>query len=139
MHERKTYPHLLDTDAPILTAFLKAYGSRYTQVIFDHRVGTGRDPGPAFEPHIRQMAIDLSQRRIDALGITPTEHHIIEVTDAAGTTAVGQLIAYEHLLRDQLPPDRSIKTILVARSVQSDMLPALKAIGAQILLYPDAL
>jgi len=137
MHERRTYPHLLPGDAPILTEYLKRYGDRYTQVIFDHRIGNGRDPGPSYENNIRQMAIDLSQRRIDALGITPTEHHIIEVTDAAGTTAVGQLIAYKQLLQDQLTPGRTIKLVLVARSVQSDIRPALLTIGAEIHCFPE--
>jgi hypothetical protein len=138
MYERARYPHLLPQDAPILTEYLKQHGHLYSTVLFDHRVGEGRDPGPEFEAVYRQMGIDLSQRRIDALGITATEHHIIEVTDAAGVTALGQLLAYQTLLQQQLQTPARPVLILAARTMQSDMAAAYNAAGVHVFLYPDA-
>jgi len=129
---------MLDQDAPVLTAYLKELGARYTSVQFDVRIGTGRDPGPDFEDNIRQMGLDLSRRRIDALGHKPSSVDIIEVTNAAGVTALGQLIAYRELYIKHHAPTTPPTAILAARTLQTDMQPAYKAAGIELHLYPDA-
>ena len=138
MHEQTRYPHLLDQDAPVLTAYLKENGTRYSGVQFDVRIGTGRDPGQDFPENIRQMALDLSRRRIDALGQKPSSVDIIEVTGAAGTTTLGQLIAYKELYIKEYKPATPPTLVLAARSIQTDMHPAFTAAGIEIHLYPDA-
>lgn len=138
MHEQARYPHMLDQDAPILTAFLKEFGHRYTAVSFDVRVGTGRDPGPDFPENIRKDALDLSRRRIDALGHARDHVDIIEVTDAAGTTTIGQLITYQNLYIQDHHPDTRPSLILAARTLQTDMRPAFNALNIELHLYPDA-
>jgi len=137
MHEQARYPHMLDQDAPVLTAFLKENGARYTSVQFDVRIGSGRDPGPDFEDNIRQMGLDLSRRRIDALGIKPSGIDIIEVTNAAGVTALGQLLAYRALYALQNQTTTIPTPILVARTMQTDMDRPYKASGVELHLYPD--
>jgi hypothetical protein len=129
---------MLDQDAPVLTAFLKQHGARYTSVAFDVRIGTGRDPGPEYEENIRTMGLDLSRRRIDALGQRPNTVDIIEVTNAAGTTTLGQLIAYKQLYIKDHAPQLAPNVILAARTLQTDMYPAFIAAGIEIHLYPDA-
>lgn len=138
MHEQTRYTHLLPQDAPVLTAFLSENGSRYSRVDYDVRVGAGRDPGPDFDANIRQMALDLSRRRCDAVGITDARVHIIEVTDTAGTTALGQLITYANLYAQDHPNAPQPHLIIAARSMQTDMSRAYAALGIEIRLYPDA-
>jgi hypothetical protein len=138
MYEQTRYPHLLDQDAPILTAYLKQNGARYTQVDFDVRIGLGRDPGPYFEINIRKMALDLSRRRIDALGQTPRGVEIIEVTGAAGTNTLGQLTAYATIYQSDHPTEPPPRLILAAASLQTDMQTAYTNAGIEIHLYPDA-
>jgi hypothetical protein len=129
---------MLDQDAPVLTAFLKENGARYTSVEFDVRIGTGRDPGPDFEDNIRKMGLDLSRRRIDALGYKPSGVDIIEVTNAAGTTTLGQLIAYKQLYIKDHTPAVTPHLILAARTLQTDMHAAFVAAAIELHLYPDA-
>jgi hypothetical protein len=138
MHEQQRYPHLLPEDALVLTAYLKQHGARYTHVAFDVPIGDGRDPGPDFDNNIRTMALYLSKRRIDALGHTPTEYHIIEVTSDAGTTTLGQLNAYYHLLQSTITTDTPVRRILAARRLQTDMILPYRANDIEIHLYPDA-
>lgn len=138
MHERNTYPHLLSQDAPVMTAYLTNYGHHYNHVDFDLRVGAGRDPGPQYDDNIRQMAFDLSRRRIDCVGYADDYTDIIEVTDAAGMTALGQLIAYKTLWLDDNHTAPEPKLILVARTIQTDMGPAFVAAGIVTYLYPEA-
>jgi len=138
MYEQTRYPHLLDQDAPILSAYLKENGARYTSVEFDVRIGAGRDPGADFEDNIRKMGLDLSRRRIDALGQTPRGIEIIEVTGSAGTTTLGQLTAYAAIWQREHPDQKTPRLILAAATLQTDMhAPFVKA-GVEIHLYPDA-
>jgi len=138
VHEQVRYPHLLDQDAPILTAYLRENGRRYTQVDFDVRIGTGRDPGPDYPDNIRKMALDLSRRRIDALGRSPQSVDIIEVTTHAGTTTLGQLHAYAILYARDHRPTIPVKMILAAATIQTDLHAAFIAAGVEIHLYPEA-
>jgi len=138
MHEQTRYPHLLDQDAPILTAYLKENGARYTSIEFDVRIGTGRDPGPDFETNIRKMGLDLSRRRIDALGHTPRQVEIIEVTGSAGTTTLGQLTAYAAIWQREHPDHTPPRLILAAATLQTDMHRPFTSAGVEIHLYPDA-
>jgi hypothetical protein len=138
MHEQVRYPHILAQDAPILTAYLKEHGARYHAVDFDVRVGTGRDPGKDYDDNIRHMALDISRRRIDALGHKPGSVDVIEVTDAAGTTSLGQLLVYKRLYDIEHNPEQPATCIIAARSIQTDMLSAYQAAGIEIHLYPDA-
>jgi hypothetical protein len=138
VHERTRYTHLLPHDAPILTAYLTEHGHRYTFIDFDLRVGAGRDPGPDFDNNIRMMALDLSRRRCDAVGWDGTTGTIIEVTNAAGTTALGQLITYANLYKQDHPNQTPPHLIIVARTMQTDMATAYTALGIEIQLYPNA-
>lgn len=138
MFEQGRYAHLLPQDAPILSAYLKEHGADYQSVDFDVRVGTGRDPGPDYDANIRKMALDLSRRRIDALGRTKRGADIIEVTDAAGVTALGQLLAYGSLYMIDHPDEPQPRLIIAARTLQSDMFQAYRAAGIVIHLYPSA-
>jgi hypothetical protein len=138
MHEQARYPHLLDQDAPILTAYLLEHGHRYHTVFFDVQVGQGRDPGPDYQDNIRNMAIRLSRRRIDALGLGKDTVDIIEITEAAGTTAIGQLITYQELYIKGRPNTQTPRLIIAARSLQTDMQPPFDALDIEVHLYPDA-
>ena len=138
MHEQGRYPHLLPQDSPVLTAFLVENGNRYTRVDFDVRVGTGRDPGPDFDDNIRKDALDLSRRRIDALGHTANGVEIVEVTSAAGVTALGQLLTYNQLYQRDHATEKPPKLVLAARTLQTDMYHAYIGAGIEIHLYPSA-
>lgn len=121
-----------------MTAFLTEHGARYTHVEFDVRIGSGRDPGKDFADNIRKMGLDLSRRRIDCVGHTIKHAEIVEVTGAAGTTTLGQLLTYKRLYEIDNPSASPPKLVLAARSIQTDMHQPLEAAGVEIHLYPAA-
>jgi hypothetical protein len=135
-HEQTRYPHLLPQDAAVLSAYLKVHGHQYTAVMFDVRVGDGRDPGPNYEPNIRSMALDLSRRRIDMIGYAPEEIHLVEVTTDCGMKILGQLAAYPILYKQSFPTAKPVKVILVTSSIQTDIQPALDALHVRTYVYP---
>lgn len=119
--KNRLFPHLLPDDIIIWEAYLEDPLISWDSIDYDVRVGKGRDPGEAIGANIRQMAIDLSQRRIDAVGHGPHSIDIVEITRSAGMTALGQLELYPLLYQQTFNPTKPLRTLLVAAEIQSDI------------------
>jgi len=63
---------------------------------FDYnvRIGTGKDPGASFRANIRQMAIAVTQQRLDAVGFQGDQPTIFEVKRRVTAAQIGQVLAY---------------------------------------------
>jgi hypothetical protein len=136
-NRNRQFPHLLAPDIDLWERFLAANPDRFKAYEYDIRVGAGRDPGADTPENIRGMALDLSQRRIDAIGYTPNDITIIEITCSAGLRAVGQMLAYPHLYRMTHSPTAPIKILLVASEIQTDMIPVLNTLKIPFEVYPE--
>ena len=119
------FPHLLPLDRELWIDFLDLPANVYKDYQYDVKVGDGRDPGPDFPDHIRQMALNISRRRIDAIGFTGTTPTIIEISTNAGLTQLGQLMAYPCLYKIQTPESPEPQRPLVAREIETDIQPVL--------------
>lgn len=129
------YPHLLEVDALLWHQHRLKFEDRYERFDYDVNVGTGRDPGSDFPDNIRQMAVRLSTRRIDAIGFRGPSIDIFEVTHSAGFTAVGQLVSYPILYRLTFGTDAILTPILVAGRVQTDIQPVLDRLHIPVYQY----
>jgi hypothetical protein len=107
--------------------FLEAYGSRFNSFDYDVRVGKGRPAPEGSTPEIQKMAIDLSQKRIDAVAFTPDAIMCIEITSHAGLKAIGQLITYPLLYAETFHPTLPVLPLLICTDLSPDVQPALKA------------
>lgn len=126
LHPR--YPHLLPEDALVWDRYLLGHPMDSNSYEYDVPVGQGRPyPGHTL-PGIHKMALDLSRRRIDVVGHSPTETKIYEVTRSAGLTAIGQLIAYPILYAHTYNPAGRIRPVLVCQELQSDIQLVLDAL-----------
>lgn len=132
----RTYPHLLKDDIVLWERFLASPSNSYTDFEYDIRVGDGRDPGVDFPRNIRKMALDLSQRRIDAIGRAPNSITIIEISTNAGLTQIGQLLAYPTLYRQTFHYTGTIHRLLVAQELQSDITEVLRAENLPFVILP---
>lgn len=119
------FPHLLPEDKELWRDFLSLNPNRFTRYQYDVKVGFGRDPGPDFPMNIREMALNISRRRIDAIGFNPHDITIIEISVFAGLTQLGQLMAYPTLYKSTTQVTLPIKRLLVARAIQTDIEPVL--------------
>lgn len=128
--------HLLQPDADLLQQYFAEFPDRYNHIDFDVRVGGGRDPGEHMPDHIRHMAIQLSQRRIDAVAHRIDRIDIIEVTQTAGIKALGQLQAYPYLYFYTYFPTLEVKPVLVARKFSSDAEQLFMHHDIETHLYP---
>lgn len=123
------FAHLLPIDVEVWIRFLNQFGDHYELFEYDIRVGLGRDPGSDYEKNIRQMALDLSLRRIDCVAHTPTEITVIEITHSAGFKALGQITGYPILYALTFSPLLPIKPLLVCGELQSDIKPLIESLN----------
>jgi len=128
------YPHLLPDDVPVWQRFLAKYADNYTRIEYDVRVGVGQQPPPDLPPNIQKMAIDLSQKRIDAVGWTPEAIHIIEITRLAGIKAVGQLTVYPILYARTYTVALPLIPVLVCEQLLPDIRPVLDYRGIKTFI-----
>lgn len=131
------FSHLLAHDITLMQEFLNAYPDRYRSIEFDVHVGTGRDPGDSYDLNIRTMAIGLSQRRIDAVGLLSGSIEIVEVTQVADIKALGQLLAYVQLYAKTFNPTYPLSPVLVARQIGTDLSDCYALHGIQTFLFPE--
>lgn len=112
-------------DVQIWKKFLELHGKEYSSFDYDFKVGSGTDPGPEVPENFRQDFIDLSKKRIDAVGYQNDGVTLFEIKPRAGTQALGQLITYKALY-EKANPDNKIKSTAVVCQFISD---------EEILLY----
>jgi hypothetical protein len=130
------YPHLLPEDAKLWNDYLEQFSPPHTTFMYDVAVGPGRDPGDSFDDPIRKMALQLSKRRIDVVGILPDGVEIFELTQSAGLKAAGQAIVYPHLLKVTWNLSVPVTTTIICRSCQDDIQPVLDTWDIRLVVIP---
>jgi hypothetical protein len=114
----RQFPHLLPDDIAVWQAFLKQCPARWHVIDYDVRVGPGTDPGDSVSPKYRQVGLELSQMRIDAVGHLPNIIEIVEITTQAGLKAIGQLVSYPILFHHDFAPPKTVRPLLVCTSLK---------------------
>jgi len=95
--------HMSKQDFLIWTRYHSLTSQHFSGFYFDAAVGVGTIPPPGGEEKLRAAWIRLTKKRIDAIGIRTDAVWIIEVRATAGTSALGAVLTYMHLLRDDNP------------------------------------
>lgn len=125
--KRYKYPHMAPNDVSMWEKFLDNHIQELNEVAYDVRVGIGQDPGETFEPNIREMAIKLTQYRIDVLNKGTRHYDIIEVKRDPGPGAVGQLLSYFDLFIRSYPELTPVKLILICNRTTPDLVTVLNS------------
>ena len=125
---------MLQPDIPVWYRFLTVYGYPFSKLYYDCALGGPfLTPDDAKDP-MKKMYRSLLVKRADAIADLKDEVWIIEVSADPGLRAIGQLQTYRVLwLRDPkiLKPE---KLILVAQTIEPDLLDAATTYGIQIYL-----
>jgi len=132
--ERIKYPHMVPQEVEIWKRFLKKYGEKFTGFRYDVHVGEGIGRIPGIGKNYQDMAIMLSQKRIDVVGSRAGDIYIIEIKERAGMSAIGQLIAYRKLYEDKYGVGEVEGLICVAESTDQDFIRASDPLGIQLVL-----
>ena len=134
---RGTPRHMLQQDVPVWWRFLDRYGQYINTVYYSCLVG-----GPWLTPIEEQDPLKVMWRantakRIDALAELEDSIWIIEVSDRPGMRALGQLITYQSLWREDPIIDKPVTLVLVSSSVDEDIAIASARSGVKQFILPD--
>lgn len=115
-------PHMLAPDIPVWYRFLDEWAEHFVTLYYDCLLG-----GPELDPikdedKMEYMWRALTSKRADAIAETRNEVWIIEVSAYPGMRALGQLITYQTLWRQDAKINKPDKMVLVADQVDQDVI-----------------
>jgi hypothetical protein len=111
---------MLPAHVPLWQEFLKLHGNKYSAFEYDVTVGEGTPPLPDIPEFAKKDWLDLTKKRIDVIGFTPTYLDIIEVKPRAGLSALGQLLSYQTLFLKTRKTSLPIRLVLVTNFLTPD-------------------
>lgn len=124
-------PHMLKPDVPVWYRFLEKYHFNFENLYYDCLLG-----GPALSEEeqkdpIKRMWRQNNAKRADAIIDLKDEVWIVEVAERPGLRAVGQLQVYRSLWIEDPPILKPEKMILVAATVDQDLLASAARMGIE--------
>ncbi len=133
---RASYPHLTAVDAALWNDYLILNPDLDGPFMYDVPVGDPRDPGPEFADNIRQMAKQLSLRRLDVVADNGSDIAIYEITQSCGLRAIGQAMVYPALLTTTWKTQVPISVTIICREIQSNIQTTLDSQHIQAIVVP---
>ena len=130
------FPGLLPAEALIFNAWQNLHIREYDYFAFNVRIGAGVDPGPSWPQNVRQMAIDNSKKRVDAVGYQGTTPTLVEVKQRAKLNALGQIVGYGVLWPREHPQDSQPRLLIVTDRPSADLEPICKSVGVGLEVVP---
>ena len=119
----------------VLWRRLRARGDLvFDRVFFDVAVGRGVDSAPDVAAGIRAAWARLTRLRIDVVSESASVWTLVEIRGAAGPGAIGSLLTYRSLWRDDPPDDRPVNLVLVTDLFPENLLPVLAEFSILLLV-----
>lgn len=130
---RGHYPHMARRDAVVWTRFLNAHAGDYRGFAYDVALGGWRIDGLGME---EQDVIGWQYNtalKIDAVGLTATEAHVIEVRPEATVSALGAALTYAMVCDREQVFDLPLRPMVVCETMQVDVRWACGQLGVTVL------
>lgn len=127
------YPHMMTEDTMVWTKFLQSRTITIDKVWYDVRVGS-----PVFLPvgasdRERRIAAGLTRKRIDAVAAVAGGLWVIEVKPYANMYAVGQVITYVRLFRQEYVTPGNVIAVIVCDDFDIDLVDEFDELGVLVL------
>lgn len=131
--QRYYYPHMKPNDVAIWERFIAANPAAFDECEYDVQVGYA----PPFDPTVNDAtggdASALYKKKIDVVAFKAGQPFIIEVKPNAGHSAVGQLLGYVELYKQDYLPAAEPKAIILTDSPAPDTKLLADKYGIKIL------
>jgi hypothetical protein len=134
--DRAKYPGMLVDEILVWKAYLAGAQQNYDSFQYNVRIGNGIDPGEAFPENTRQMAVQLTQLRIDAVGWQGDQPTLFEVKRKAYPPAVGQIMTYDAMWRAQRVSVAAPILTIVCADFAQNILPVTREANIQLAVVP---
>jgi len=129
-------PHMLKTDVPVWYAFLESWGFLFRSLYYDCLLGGIALSEEEEADPMKRMWRANTAKRADAIAELTDEIWIIEVAQRPGLRAIGQLMTYQHLWREDPKIEKPEKLVLVAQQFDKDLFAAASRSGMLIYAVP---
>lgn len=118
--------------------YLIKHVADFDRVDLNTPVGAPLDLGPGYPAYVQKAATANSRPRVDMLmwrGEVPT---IVEVKGRITSSALGQVLAYWHVMKKFDPQMLNIYRVCIGQTIQDGLASIFDEYGVQIELFPEA-
>jgi len=129
---RPWYPHLMPDDTEIWTRWLTLYPDVARRVWYDLHVGTPMAAASRLDPQMRAVAAGVSRKRIDVVLLTATEYVVCEIKPEARYTALGQVLVYWRLFREEFGVVEACRPGVICRALDPDCRMEFRSHGVRV-------
>lgn len=127
------YPHMLAEDIRVWTKFLKTDAHRIKEVWYDLRVGQSVLLPESASDMERKIALGLTRKRIDAVCSVEGGLWVVEIKPYANMYAMGQILTYVRLFKQEYDVAGEITPVLVCDSYDEDLFDEFDEFGILVL------
>lgn len=135
-NELYKFPRLTTDEQILWRQFIILHGKEFERFDYDLPVGKGVDPGAEVSEVLRKDYIDLTRKRIDAVGYRSGTATLFEVKPRAATTALGQLLTYANLFAQTYPGIPIVGSAVVTSLINDDERHVYESMNIKIYVYP---
>jgi hypothetical protein len=124
------------TETAVAKAYLIAHVNDFDRVEFNVGLGPGLDLGPGYPPYVQASATASTKPRADMIcwnGDVPT---IVEVKGRISPSAMGQLVTYWHILKEDNPKLLNVYKTVAGETIQPGLPAIFERYGIKVELYP---
>jgi len=127
------YPHMMTEDRDIWTKFLESKEFEIGEVWYDVHCGHGLPVKTDIGSMEYKISQGVTRKRIDVVCVVKKELWIIEVKPHANMGALGQIITYEKLFREEYTTPYKIIPVILCWTVDPDVKEILWTMRARVL------
>lgn len=131
------YPERTVRESGVIRDYLAAHGAEFDRIGFSVRVGQALTPDPTHLIGVQKSTIYSSRKRIDVVGVAGTRHTLIEAKQRIEPSALGQILTYEKLYREDNPDVADTRKVVIGRYTDTDTQKALNAHGVDVYIYTE--
>lgn len=115
------YPHMKPEDVLVWDRFVAMHPGRFDTVDYDIALGVGAPTRPEDPENIQSMHTILSQKKVDVVAYKGYTTYVIEVKPIANARALGQILTYLQLYKQDHPLEPNIIPMIVCGEVEREM------------------
>lgn len=130
---RPHYPHMMAEDTAVWTKFLASKFIEIREVWYDVRVGQPVLVEGLQDDRLDLIARGLTRKRIDVVARVGGGLWVIEVKPRATMYALGQVITYSRLFRQEYISPGSVVPVIVCDDHDADLLDEFDEFGVMVI------
>lgn len=128
------YPHMSPGEEKLWERYLAWCPYAFSALTYDLHLGDSAPLDPTWQPWLVNLVLATSRKRVDVIGETDKEIIIYEVKERAGMNALGQLLCYEALYREEYHPTKPIRKAVITDRLPPNMEVLFPQFNVEVIL-----